>query len=664
MTEKFTQFDEALREKLDGYNDVVNDSVFAKLQAKRALQQKLNDASSVVNADSVFAKLQAKRAYQHQLSDAISELPTAALFENIQFKRNIQQKLNNTTTDVPSGMFEDVEYQKALQSKIDSAMPPVRSVLFDRMQGKRVLQNKLNDYESPVSANLFNKIQVARKERKPKFTIYYWAAACVAACLVLWLLSTQIQVGKNIKSDNNTSASNTHSQIQNGNTISKEITIPNTDLKPNTETQKQTQTDNQISDSEGKNNLSKHEVTKNSNNFEQKDNLVTAQKLNSEIKAPSKKLSVLAGHGAISRIERSKTKTSEEQIVRSNDGFAAQSLSTKEEKTILEASKSSKKLIVDSSENTATVIDITKQPDMVSPSEILNSQNLNSQVKGGSKGLGSTSLAAQELNTQLYKRGIKSLKPFSLCGGPGDECPTFAGARLRNYVRPGLFFEPFMGGALIKRTLTETTTDYTAYRQKRDSTESSQYAIQAGLMLGYQFRNGFHASTGIRYERISEKATYDSIGVGQISYVITLTVPPDTSAKVLTDGIFRKTRFNTFTSFEIPIRLGYTMVLNRYWALDLTASAGFNFATTTKQSVYNPEGALVDNTDVSNNYFKKTYGWSGGLSVGVSRALSANTQLVLSAYGNYKVSPVTTTDYVLTQKYGTYGINAAWRYQF
>ncbi len=610
MTEKFTSLEEALREKLDGYNDVVSDSVFAKLQQKRAYQQRLNDVSS--------------------------ELPSAAIFENIQFKRELQNKINHSTTDVPSGALENVAYQKVLQSKIDSLEPPVRSVLFERMQGKRVLQAKLTDFESPVSANLFDKIQNARKVRKPKFTVYYWAVASVAACLLLWLLSSQLQITQNKDADKNSSVSNLPSTNQNGIFNPKEKGEQNKDLKTTLENKEK------------------------SSNFEQKNSLTNTQNYKNENETPERQI-VLGSHGAISRIERQKNKVSENKIIRSNDGFSAQTLSTQEQKIILDAASSPKKIIIDSAENIANVVDFSKPTEVVAPSDALN----NMQVKGAAKNLDLAN--ASELNTQLYKKGIKSLKSINPCGGPGDQCPTFGGPRIRNSVRSGVIFEPFIGVAAINRSLTSTLGDYTAYGLKRDSAEKAQYAVQGGVMLGYQFGNGVHISSGIRYERISEKATYDSLGVGQIEFIVSknpTTGLNDTSAKVITDGIFRKTRFNTISSFEIPIRLGYTMVLNRDWALDFAASAGFNISTLTKQSIYNPEGVLIDNTNVSNNYFKKSYGWSTGLSVGVSRALSANTQLVVSAYGNYKTMPVTTTDYVLTQKYSTFGINAAWRYQF
>ena len=622
MTEKFTPFDEALREKLNGYNDVINDSVFAQLQLKRTYQQKLNDVNSDVTPISAF--------------------------EQMQFKRALQQKLNNSTTDVPSGMFENVEFQKALQSKIDSLEPPVRSVLFDRMNDKRVLQNKLKDFESSVSSNLFDKIQTARKERKPKFAFYYWAAASVAACLLLWLMSSKISLTNNVKNNATVNSDSSKNILKEKN---ENVTKPPSSEK-------------NISAMQEKNKLSKVENKKNSFSFDQKNNLNTVQSICIDGDKKNKKLVYQRSNSTINENGRTQSQKFKEQNALSNTKENSTTSSSDRYEYLVESPLSPKKIIIDSSENISNVVDFSKQPDNIFPIEISKSNNSNTRVKGGSNNL--ETKTAQLLNTQLYTKGIKSLKPQTLCG-PGDECPTFTGARLRNAVRAGIFFEPYIGGGFINRTLAENTGDYTAYRQRRDSVETAQFALQVGAMLGYQFRNGFHVSTGIRYERISEKATYDSLGVGQISYIVSInpnTGISDTSAKVITDGIFRKTRYNTISSFEIPIRLGYTMVLNRDWALDFTASAGFNFATLTKQSILNPELVLADNTDVSNSYFKKSYGWSTGLSVGVSRALSANTQILVSAYGNYKTSPVTTTDYVLTQKYSTYGVNIAWRYQF
>ncbi len=644
MTEKFTPFDEALREKLNGYNDVVNDSVFKHLQLKRAYQQKLNSTQSDVT-------------------------PVSA-FELMQFKRALQQKLNNSTADVPSGMFENVEYQKTLKSKIDSVEPPVRSILFDRMNDKRAYQNKLKDFDSPVSSDLFDKIQTARKDRKPKFAFFYWAAASAAACLLLWFLNSRFQPFNSSKTETNTTVSSSKAKDEKDKIILNDVPKTKTDLNSDSESKKNNsvaQEKNNFSNEENKKNIfSSVENKKNNFSFEQKNNLNTTQNKNHAFYSNHKSGDVknFYGHGEGRSISRSSDKILEKQIHNSDNEESALRLSHRQSINNSEVPTSSSKIIIDIAENITSVVDFKKQPDNIYPTDISKSNSSNSTVKSGSNNLETTT--AQLLNTQLYTKGIKSLKPQTLCG-PGDECPTFAGSRLRNAVRAGVFFEPYIGGGFINRTLTENTGDYTAYRQKRDSLETAQFVVQAGAMVGYQFHNGFHVSTGIRYERISEKATYDSLGVGQISYIVTInpsTGTSDTSAKVITDGIFRKTRYNTISSFEIPIRLGYTMVLNRDWAIDFAASAGINFATLTKQSILNPELVLADNTDVSNSYFKKTYGWSTSLSVGVSRALSANTQIILNAYGNYKTSPVTTNDYVLTQKYSTYGLNVAWRYQF
>ena len=642
MTEKFTPFDKALRDKLNDHNVVIGDSVFQQLQFKRAYQQKLNDVQTDVT-------------------------PVSA-FEELQFKRALKHKLDNSTAEVPSGLFKNVEYQKAVQSKINNVVPPVRSILFNRMSDKRAFQNKLKDFESGVSADLFDKIQSVRKDRKPKFTFFYWAAASVAACLLLWVLNSQFQPFNKIKTEANTIANGSNTSLQKDKIIFNNAAKTETDLKSDSENKKNKFADqekNKFADQE-KNEFSNSKNKKNVFSFERKNNLSNTQNKNhafaSDNKVSNSENFYRPRGGRIT--SGSENKILETQIHKSDIAQSTSRASFKQNIKNSEAPVSSPKIVIENAENIANVVDFSKQPDNIFPKEISTLNNNATRVKGGANNLASTT--AEHLNTQLYKKGIKSLKPQSFCG-PGDECPTFANARLRNAVRAGLFFEPFMGSGFINRKLTENTGDYTTYRQKRDSIETAQFAVQAGAMLGYQFRNGIHIATGFRYERISEKATYDSLGVGQISYVITTnpnTGTTDTSAKVITDGVFRKTRYNTISSFEIPIRLGYTMVLNRNWAIDLTASAGFNFATLTKQSILNPELALADNTEVSNSYFKNAYGWSAGLSVGVSRALSANTQIIVSAYGNYKTSPVTIKDYVLKQNYSTYGLNLAWRYQF
>ena len=207
--------------------------------------------------------------------------------------------------------------------------------------------------------------------------------------------------------------------------------------------------------------------------------------------------------------------------------------------------------------------------------------------------------------------------------------------------------------------------EYTDYQNSRDTIESSQYAFSAGVRATAVFRNGFLLRGGIVYAQTNEKFQRDSFGIGNIRYVIDKnpnTGQLDTVQIEITNGIFRKIRYNHYRSLDFTIQGGYEFGLTENVTIGVNAGANFNIRTWRKATVLGQDlQPLVISKD--NTIYQTSVGTSLVGSIAAYWQLSYKWQLMIEPQFRYYLKPITKSDYGLRQSYSNAGLNIGLRYR-
>ena len=247
------------------------------------------------------------------------------------------------------------------------------------------------------------------------------------------------------------------------------------------------------------------------------------------------------------------------------------------------------------------------------------------------------------------------------CPGP-DGCPTFGS---RGGGRPTWYIDAYGAPEYAFRSLKANSLEYTDYQNSRDTIESSQYAFSAGVRASAVFGNGFLLRGGIVYAQTNEKFQKDSFGIGNIRYVIDKnpnTGQLDTAQIEITNGIFRKTRYNHYRSLDFTIQGGYEFGLTENVTIGLNAGANFNIKTWRKATVLGQDlQPLVISKE--NSIYQTSVGTSLVGSVAAYYRLNYKWQLMIEPQFRYYLKPMTKSDYGLRQSYSNAGLNIGLRYR-
>ena len=247
------------------------------------------------------------------------------------------------------------------------------------------------------------------------------------------------------------------------------------------------------------------------------------------------------------------------------------------------------------------------------------------------------------------------------CLGP-DGCPTFGSKR---GGRPAWYLDVYGAPEYAFRSLKANSIEYTEYRNSRDTIESSQYAFSAGARATAVFGNGFLLRGGIVYAQTNEKFQRDSFGIGNIRYVIDknpTTGQLDTVQVEITNGIFRKTRYNHYRSLDFTIQGGYEFGLTENVTIAFNAGANFNIKTWRKATVLGQDlQPLIITKD--NSIYQTSVGTSLVGSVAGYYQLNYKCQLMIEPQFRYYLKPITKSDYGLRQSYSNVGLNIGLRFR-
>jgi hypothetical protein len=170
---------------------------------------------------------------------------------------------------------------------------------------------------------------------------------------------------------------------------------------------------------------------------------------------------------------------------------------------------------------------------------------------------------------------------------------------------------------------------------------------------------------------MNERVQFDSFGIGSIKTTYDVRIvngKPDTVSitTVITDGIFRKTRYNRYRSIDIPIQIGYHKPLKNGWTLGFNGGANVNITAWQKADIFDKnlqKQTVSSEINDPNPVFRTQLGVSLIGSIAVYRQLTNRLELMIEPSVRYGLQPITRSDYALKQYYSTVGLIVGLRMQ-
>lgn len=210
------------------------------------------------------------------------------------------------------------------------------------------------------------------------------------------------------------------------------------------------------------------------------------------------------------------------------------------------------------------------------------------------------------------------------------------------------------------------------YMTSRHITESKRYSFTDELNFGVEYRSGFFAELGIRYDQINEQFNFLDPNAQQESTVITIdtiytgnnpTVQVDTFQTVLA-GEREILSNNKFRKLSIPFSIGYEYPLNKKVSLAAKAGMIVNVHSTYNGRMFDENLNVVSISDrqASNNplFNKLVHSVSGSAFLQYQMNKNMEFLVGVNAYKNLSSASYDTNP--IDQKYSSLGIFVGGKY--
>jgi hypothetical protein len=591
------------------------------------------------------------------------------------FDEHIQSRLSDFESPVPMDLFDRLQAQRGgalpsdapLRERLEGHESPVPMDLLDRLQTQRggalpsdaSIRERLEGFESPVSDKFFDNVMAERKRRNRR--VWLWRSATAVAAL--WLLGIVV-----LQLDNKNTGLDAPKSVENP---------ANTDLSRD---HREGVADGEFGQSNvGKSvtsGISTIETTEKTSNTEGNQMTDGGKSPKSDISNPTFTEGVTKGEFRKSNFRKSSTGNIANPMASSGSN-----VELKNNNSVLNTSKTTSNTVNtdlsrDYREGVADGSNRMSDGGVLATSDITNLTLTGFEFTNKNAELNSVAdNQLTSLNRTVASFDLISIKTPQIltlakesrknpCSNPDNGCPTF-GMRRRGLGEKAFYVDAFVAPEYVMRSFIKNLPESEKLLVARDSVEKTQYAVSTGVRASFVLGNGLAIRAGAIYNQINEKARFDSLGIGTITTSYKVNVLPNgqldtvSFTRTVTDGIFRKTRYNHYRTIDIPVQIGFEKNLKNGWGIGINGGAIFNITAWRKADIV---GADLRQLTVSsginapNPVFSTRLGMSLLGSVAVYRQLTDNLQAVIEPSLRYGLQPITRTDYALKQQYSTVGM--------
>ncbi len=282
-------------------------------------------------------------------------------------------------------------------------------------------------------------------------------------------------------------------------------------------------------------------------------------------------------------------------------------------------------------------------------------------------------IATLSINSIEYKSSTPIMDRCDL-PDPPIGCPKL---NKRSRLGGGLSkwaFDITYGPGYPLRRLIAKSAEFGDYLDLRNDNESSVYEEMVQARISYISKWGIAGRTGINYGHLVEKLAFTRDSVIGSSTVITIdtlfnsdgtyNITVDTT-NVITAGRLEKVKYNHFTTFQIPIILGYEHRV-KDWTFHVNGGVLMNFSLKKRGEILDPSNQPVDISTSTGTYdaFKDDWGMILYASLGANYRLTDRFHAIIEPSFRYTLNPISTTSYPLEQKFMIMNLNVGLRYEF
>ena len=548
----------------------------------------------------------------------------------------IRHRLAEYESEVPDNMFERIsqireerptEPDEIIKEKLTDYESVVPTVLFDSIMDERaartpsseaIISRKLLEHESEVPADMFERIMTEREGRRP--VIAWWQTSkfrWVVATLFLSLLVGGYQIIKNSTHpfnnvvDSPSSESGSYIAEKSNEVVSTKetpaISQHEATIIPLNSTF-HSESNNELENISGKN------IIKNK----------TVDKISPYRPSVNFAEAVTTADEVTKSVSKTTKITSDE--LQTNDISPASELTLQKGYNSNHSPKKSD-------------IAISRNSELFNPVHMLSAKGI-------------------ALKALSHETVVKALP----CPGPDYGCPTF---QKKNKSKTLLYIDAYGAPEYALRSLKAQSTEFNEYRNTRDTVEKVQYAFSAGARASVIVAKNFILRGGVVYAQNREKYQRDSLGIGNIRYIIDKnpnTGQLDTIEVQVTEGIFRKTRYNQYRSLDFTLQGGYEFELTDNLSLGINAGVNVNIQTGRKATILGQDFQALE-VSKNNSVYQTSVGTSLVGSLSAYWRLSYKWQLMVEPQFRHYLKPITQKDYALKQNYTNVGLNVGLRYR-
>ncbi|MEO0043200.1 MAG: hypothetical protein RL329_2648 [Bacteroidota bacterium] len=248
--------------------------------------------------------------------------------------------------------------------------------------------------------------------------------------------------------------------------------------------------------------------------------------------------------------------------------------------------------------------------------------------------------------------------------GPDLSCPNFS---LR---KPNRWYIDIWGSpdyVFRKIYSNPNKGESTNYANARDSVEQSWYGFSAGVRGSLVLESGVALRAGLNYLQNNEVFDYKKPGEVRTVTITESVKQADGTIRTETRsekhyGTYEIKKYNRYRSLDLPIQLGYEFG-SMPWSFSVNGGINFNLTSWRKAEILDSTLQPFDASPKDANVFKSNIGTSLYASFAAYYDWKDYTQLFVEPYIRHFVSPITTTDYALEQRYTDAGLKLGVRWR-
>lgn len=219
-----------------------------------------------------------------------------------------------------------------------------------------------------------------------------------------------------------------------------------------------------------------------------------------------------------------------------------------------------------------------------------------------------------------------------------------------------------LGFAFADKFLRPADESFNSYKKKRLNTESHLEAITASIKHQVKHRSGLFLNAGINYCQIDEKfSDFDSVDLFKSGDgIISIITNPDGSSieergkkEIIEHKTWNKKIYNYYFFFDIPVNIGYSGKIRKI-NYEISSGISYNLSFLKKGQIIGIYNYPV-NIDKESGIFRTHSGFSFNSGMKILIPFS-NHSFFIEPNLKYNLQSITSSEYPLSQKYLTYGI--------